>query len=109
MPVLLLWDGFFIMKREEFLFVVGYDGNTALVDGASAGKYRNLSTLELAGKGLYRPAFCSALYSGDEIEQQQLLAWFREHSPLKCESIGQLAQLFGVSVVPDETVRIRKL
>ena len=97
------------MKREEFMCVVGYDGNTALVDADSARKYRNLSTMELVEKGLYRPAFCSALYSGDADEQHRLVQWFREHSPLEADSIEGLGRLFGVSAVPDETVRVRTL
>jgi len=46
------------MKREDFLFTIGYQGDTALVDGSAKRQYGGLSTRELAAKGLLKPAMC---------------------------------------------------
>ena len=56
------------MKREDFVFSVGYDGDTAIVDSKAKKRYGKLTTQQLAAEGLYKAAFRSALYSGNEEE-----------------------------------------
>jgi len=89
------------MQREDFVFTIGYQGNSAVVDTKSKRKYGKLSTQDLAREGLFRQAFCSALYSGDQSEMEELVAYFREHSSIQAESAEALKRLFGVHEVPD--------
>ncbi|NBF40283.1 MAG: hypothetical protein GVY14_07690 [Spirochaetes bacterium] len=88
------------MKREDFVFTIGYQGSTAVVNATARKKYAKLSTLELAGKGLYSQAFRSAVYSGDEQEMQELIEYFRAHTTLPADSPEALKRLFGVFTVP---------
>jgi len=52
-----------MIARDDFVFCIGYDGDTAIVDGKAKKEFARYSTMELAEKGLYRAAFASALYS----------------------------------------------
>ena len=56
------------MTRKEFTFTIGFQGDTAIVDKRAMRQYGRLSTMDLAEKGLYRAAFCSALFSGNKQE-----------------------------------------
>jgi hypothetical protein len=105
------------MTRQEFVFTIGFQGDAAIVDKRAMRQFGRLSTMELAGEGLYRAAFCSALYSGDAGE----MAEFVKHFAQKTGSAGlefdssesdageaadQLKRLFGVYTVPDEIKRV---
>ena len=57
-----------MLSREDFVFTIGYDGPTAVVDKNAKRKYGKLSTLELAEQGFFRAAYSSAVYSGDKAE-----------------------------------------
>ena len=93
------------MKREDFVFTIGFEGNTAVVDVRSRKRYGSMTTLQLAEQGLYRQAFCSALYSGDETEMNELLRYMREHTPFDTGSSISLKRLFGVFEVPQGITR----
>jgi hypothetical protein len=58
------------MKREEFIFTIGFQGNIAIIDGKAKNKYGSYTTRQLAEAGLFKPAFCSALYSQDPEEME---------------------------------------
>jgi hypothetical protein len=57
-----------MLPREDFVFTIGYDGPTAVVDNQAKKKYGKFSTRELAEKGLFRAAYSSAVFSGDDEE-----------------------------------------
>ena len=100
------------MEREDFIFTIGYQGNSAIIDGQAKKNYGKLSTLELAENGLYKPAFCSAVYSGNPEEMDQFIKLFsykmqdpaasggkekkQRHLPLE-----DLKRTFGVFGVPE--------
>jgi hypothetical protein len=90
------------MKRAEFMYTVGFDGDTAIIDGKAKRKYGKLSTLQLAEAGQYKAAFCSAIYSGDEEEMNQLLRYLSEHTELPADSPESLKRLFGVFGVRED-------
>ena len=94
------------MKRHEFIFSIGYQGSSAMVDQAASRRFGKLSTEELARKGLYRAAFCSALYSGDEAEFDAFRRVFEPASGYENVSVEQLKRLFGVRGVPDNVTKI---
>ncbi|TVQ36968.1 MAG: hypothetical protein EA384_13325 [Spirochaetaceae bacterium] len=93
------------MKREDFIFTIGFEGNTAVVDSRCRKRYRTLSTIALAEKGLYRQAFCSALFSGDTREMEHLLEYMREYTSFDASSEIALKRLFGVFEVPKGITR----
>ena len=95
------------MKRDDFIFTIGYQGSAAMVDRTAVKRYGKLSTEELAREGLYRAAFCSALYSGDEHEVDAFKRVFGEASGTEEElSVDELKRLFGVKGIPDNVSRV---
>ena len=60
------------MKRDEFVFVLGYQGDKAIVDGHAKKLFKGASTGELIEKGLFKAAFCSALYAGTAEEKARV-------------------------------------
>ena len=102
------------MTRQEFTFTIGFQGDTAIVDKRAMRQYRRLSTMELAEKGLYRAAFCSALFSGKEDEMTEFIRFFGEKTNAagatdRVVDADQLKRLFGVYTVPDEIKRVVSL
>lgn len=97
------------MKKEEFVFTIGYQGATALVDGQSLKKYRRLSALELAEEGLFRAAFCSALYDSDAAAMNRIREMYNEKSGSEYTTSEDLKRLFGVFEVPENIEKIKLL
>lgn len=94
------------MNRDDFVFTIGYSGNTAIVDKDLRRRYRKASPQDLFSAGLYKPAFAAALYDGDE-ESQSWIA--REYSALSGTTydVRQLQRLFGVFSVPEGVDKVR--
>lgn len=87
-----------MISREDFIFTIGYEGATAVVDSRAKKEFGKLSTMELAEKGLYRAAFSSALYSGDAGQMNAFLDFFNAKAGTKYTEAGQLSRLFGVNL-----------
>ena len=94
------------MEREDFLFTIGYQGNSPVVDKQARKDYGKLSTMELAEKGLFKPAFCSALFSENDEEIKAFLDYFNSVSERKYGSAFELKRLFGVFGVPKDTGKV---
>jgi hypothetical protein len=93
-----------VLPREDFIFTIGYDGPIAVIDKKAKSKYGKLSTRELAEKGLFRPAYSSAVYSGDP-EELKFVAETYQRITQTCSSgtpdrsavnVPALGRLFGV-------------
>jgi len=87
-----------VLSREEFIFTIGFDGPSAVVDKQAKKKYGRLSTRELAEKGLFRPAYSSAVYSGNK-EEIELVAEAYSRLQGHQVDVSVLDRLFGVSLV----------
>ena len=93
-----------MLSREDFVFTIGYDGPTAVVDNQAKKKYGKLSTRELAETGLFRAAYSSAVFSKNP-DELKLVA--DVYSKLENNSgrelpqgdISALERLFGVTLV----------
>lgn len=100
------------MTKQEFTFAIGFQGDTAIVDKRAMRQYGRLSTVELMEKGLYRAAFCSALFSGDAGEMERFVKLFGEKTSAAgqdstgLQTADQLKRLFGVYTIPDEIKRV---
>ncbi len=91
-----------MISREEFVFTIGYDGSTAMVDSKAKARYGKLSTIELAQKGLFRSAFASALFGKNEAEFNEFALYFNSISGTAYTTLEEFKRLFGVNV---ETVK----
>jgi len=94
------------MTREEFVFSIGFQGESAIIDGKAKKENGKLSTKELADKGLYRASFCSALYAGSEDEMKIVLDSYNKQSGGELSSIDDMKKLLGIYTVPDGIKKI---
>lgn len=94
------------LSREDFIFTIGYEGRTAIVDGKAKREYGKLSTMELAEKGLFRAAFCSALYSGDPQEIQAFIDYYNRVNDVREYTLESCKRLFGVDGIPEGVERV---
>jgi hypothetical protein len=85
-----------MLSREEFVFTIGYDGPTAVVDGQARRRYGALSTKELAEKGLFRAAYSSAVYSKDPGELDTVIELYNKTAGTSLSTSSPLDRLFGV-------------
>ncbi len=95
------------MRREDFVFTVGYQGDTAIVDGHARSRYGRLSTRQLAEQGLLKPALSSALYSQIAEELEEVVRLFNERSGTDPVSIEQLKRVLGVFEVPKNINKVK--
>lgn len=91
-----------MISREDFMFTIGYDGGTAMVDGKAKAKFGRLGTAALAEAGLFRAAFASVLYSGSEDELRAFAAIFNARAGTAYSTQEEFQRLFGVK---KETVK----
>jgi hypothetical protein len=101
--------GIIWMKREDFVFTIGYDGDTAIVDGKARKRYGKLDTAGLVEAGLYKAAFCSALFSGSEEEAVMVLKAYNSGEGTSYESPENLKRLFGVFQVRTDIQKVKSL
>lgn len=85
-----------MLSREDFVFTIGYDGPAAVVDSQARRRYRGLSSRELAGQGLFRAAWASAVFSGDPAEKEAVTAAYNQAAGTSYTLDSPLDRLFGV-------------
>ena len=98
------------MKRVEFIATIGFQGGAAIVDKNLLREIKNLTTRELADKGYFRAAFCSAVYSSqadqDSSEEQYVLDCYNRSTANKLSGTEGLRRLFGVYQVPGDINKV---
>ncbi len=97
------------MKREDFVFAVGYDGDTAIVDGRARKRYAKFTTAQLAEASLFRAAFCSALFSGDVGALEAVLVAYNQGEETSYTNTDDLKRLFGVYEVRTDIQKVKAL
>ena len=84
------------MKREDFMFTVGFDGATAVVDGEMRRRYGRSAIGDLLAAGYYRAAACAAIFDDDEAAVRQVIEAFNGASGGALRSRDDVVRLFGV-------------
>lgn len=97
------------MKREDFIFTIGYSGDTALVDGRAKKEYSRLTVDELIEKGLWRAAFCAALFDGDLELMDRVVREYSSRSGAHLESVEDMKRMLGVFEVPRDILKTKVL
>ncbi|MDR1144038.1 MAG: hypothetical protein LBK77_07475 [Spirochaetaceae bacterium] len=96
-----------MLSRADFVFTIGYDGPSAVVDGQAKKHYGSLSTVQLAEKGLFRAAYSSAVYarapalaetSGEDGDNEEIATVIKLYNRAAGTSYKpeDLPRLFGV-------------
>ncbi len=91
------------VKRSDFIFTIGYQGDTAIVDGSARKRFGAMNATQLLEEGLYRSAFCAALYDG---ELDKFLPLFREATEIDMASIEGLQRMYGVFGTPETVTKV---
>lgn len=94
------------MRREDYVFCIGYEGSAAIVDGKLRSRYASYSTRQLAEAGLFKQAVCSALYSGKPEELAEVLAIYNQRTEHRCSTVEELTRTYGTFGVPEGVTRI---
>jgi hypothetical protein len=95
-----------VMRRADFVFCLGYDGSTAIVDGRLQRKYASLGCRELADAGLFKQALCAAMFDGDAAGRDEVLARYNARTTHPVAAIAELERLYGVSGVPEGVTKV---
>jgi hypothetical protein len=103
-----------VIGRADFVFTIGYEGNTAVVDGSLKKKYGRWDTERLAEEGMFKQALCSAIHElsrksagadgGRSLER--VLEIFNAQAEQKLGSVEELKRVFGVFEVPEGIARV---
>jgi hypothetical protein len=94
------------MRRADFIFCIGFDGASAIVDGRLMRRYGKLSALQLAEAGLYKQAISASLFDRDQGSLEGILAAYNRRAAKPLSSVEELERVYGVTGVPDGVVRI---
>ena len=93
------------MKKIDFMFAIGYQGVSAIVDKRAKNQYGKLSGKDLAEKGLFKPAFCGALYDDDTAGLEEIVAIYNRISGESLSSVESMKRLLGVFEVPENILK----
>jgi len=106
-----------VIGRKDFIFTIGYDGSTAVVDGTLRRRYGSLGTLELAEQGLFKQAVSAAIHDLSAATPAgppppagplvQVLERYNARTAQKLASVEELKRVFGVHEVPAGITRTR--
>ncbi|MDR1249659.1 MAG: hypothetical protein LBK63_10185 [Treponema sp.] len=88
-----------MLSREDFVFTIGYDGPSAVVDGQAKRRYGSFSTRQLAEMGLFRAAYSSAVFSGAPSDMETVLEFYNKAAGTSYTASSSLDRLFGVFAV----------
>lgn len=94
------------MKRIDFMFAIGYQGVSAIVDKRAKNQYGKLSGKDLAEKGLFKTAFCSALYDNDAAGLEEIVDIYNRMSGESLSSVESMKRLLGVFEVPENILKV---
>lgn len=94
------------MRREDFVFCIGFEGSTAIIDGRMLRRHRSSTTRQLAEAGLFKQAVCSAVFNDSAAELDEVLALFNARTQAPMRSVEELKRTFGVAGVPEGVKKI---
>lgn len=84
------------MKRTDYIFAIGFEGGTAIVDKRTRSRCASRSSRELADEGLFRVACRAVVYDESEEDAAYVLKRFNEISQIKYKKMSDLERLFGI-------------
>ncbi|MFP4364824.1 MAG: hypothetical protein ACLFR1_13260 [Spirochaetia bacterium] len=94
------------MNRDDFAFTVGYQGDTAVVDKSAKAKHKPAKADKLMEAGLFRAAFCAALYDQDELTMEEIRKVYSEKTGADLPNLNAVKRLFGAFEVPDAITKV---
>jgi hypothetical protein len=95
------------MRRQDFIFCIGFEGSTAIVDGRLLRRHGSQSTRELAEAGFFKQALASAIFSGNPQELEEVLALFNNGVRTPVGSVEELKRMFSIFGVPEGVKKVK--
>jgi len=95
------------MRRQDFIFCIGFEGSTAIIDGRLLRRYGSRSTRELAEAGFFKQALSSAIFSGNPQELEEVLTIFNRGVRTPVGSVEELKRMFSVFGVPEGVKKVK--
>jgi hypothetical protein len=95
------------MRRQDFVFCIGFEGSTAIIDGRLLRRHGMRSTRELAEAGFFKQALSSAIFSGSPQELEEVLALFNKGVRTPVGSVEELKRIFSVFGVPEGVKKVK--
>ncbi len=89
------------MKKEDYMFCIGYQGDTALIDGQAKKKYAKMGVPQLIEQGLFKAALCSAVYDNDPSAADEIISAYNNISGSSLSGLEDAMRLWGVVPVSD--------
>ena len=93
------------MTRNAFVFCIGYNGGTAIVDRKLEAQYGRLGTRELFTQGMYKPAVASAIFAKSDDDLEWLRVEYARITGKELRDIDALKRTVGVGEVYDTIQR----
>ena len=94
------------MTKIDFMFAIGYQGISAIVDKNAKKQYGKLTAKQLSEKGLFKSAFCGALFDEDNVKQEEIISIYSKMSGETISSIDSMKRLLGVFEVPSNISKV---
>jgi hypothetical protein len=94
------------MRREDFVFCIGFEGSTAIVDGRLLRRHGAQSAQQLAEAGLFKQALSAAIFSGNPQELEEVLALYNKNVVAPVHSVEELKRVFSVFGVPEGVKKV---
>ena len=95
------------MRRQDFIFCIGFEGSTAIVDGRLLRRHGSQSTRELAEAGFFKQALASAIFSGSPQELEEVRSLFNQGVRNPVGSVDELKRVFSVYGVPEGVKKVK--
>ena len=92
------------MTRNAFVFCIGYNGGTAIVDRKLEAQFGRLGTRDLFVQGLYKPAVASAIFAKNDADLEWIRQEYSRVTGRDLRDIDALKRTVGVGEVYD-TIR----
>ncbi|MEI8094699.1 MAG: hypothetical protein WCG80_10830 [Spirochaetales bacterium] len=87
------------MTRNAFVFCVGYNGGTAIVDRKLESRFNRLGTRELFAQGLFKPALASALFANSDEDILWLKGEYEKKTGTVLRDVDAFQRTLGVGEV----------
>ncbi len=94
------------MTKVDFMFAIGYQGVSAIVDKNAKKQYAKLTGKQLAEKGFFKSAFCEALFDEDTARQEDVISIYNKMSGENIATLDSMKRLLGVFEVPSHISKV---
>jgi hypothetical protein len=94
------------MRRDDFVFCIGYEGSAAIVDGRQQRAHAGWSAVRLAEAGLFKPAVAAALFDGSDGDLEAVRALYNARGGPPAQSSEDLKRTFGTVGVPEGVKKV---